>query len=198
MDCQTWREAVSARLDAESLPVPEHALEQHLAGCASCRDFEDSIVALRRATTIVAAADIPDMSAALTTIFAKPGVHSRHDGLRAVLAGIGVGEILTGVRLLAGTGTTRHLSRDLAGFALALGIGFLLTAYRPRLVAGVLPVAAILAASTTVIVLVDLFSGAATFGNEVHHLFELVALWVLWELRDKGSPILSIRGGLRV
>jgi predicted anti-sigma-YlaC factor YlaD len=198
MTCELWREAVSARLDGESLPVPVEALDTHLSECSPCRAFEHSVVSLRRSTAIAAVGDIPDMSAELTAILAKPGSHSRHDGIRAVLAGIGVGEVLTAIRLMAGTGQARHLSRDLAVFALALGLGFLLTAYRPKLVAGILPVAAMLAASTAVIVLIDLFSGAASFGNEVHHLFELVALWALWELRDRRSPSLPLRGGLRV
>jgi predicted anti-sigma-YlaC factor YlaD len=40
MECERAREAISARIDGEDPGVPDGALQAHLDGCASCRDWQ--------------------------------------------------------------------------------------------------------------------------------------------------------------
>ena len=61
MDCETWREVVSADLDGEATPAESAAVEEHLAGCAACRRWADrAAVVTRRARTRPAEA-APDL-----------------------------------------------------------------------------------------------------------------------------------------
>ncbi|MCB0946449.1 MAG: zf-HC2 domain-containing protein, partial [Mycobacterium sp.] len=39
MDCDTAREALSARIDGEREPIPGARVDEHLAGCPACRDW---------------------------------------------------------------------------------------------------------------------------------------------------------------
>ena len=40
MDCDTAREALSARIDGEREPIPAVRVDEHLAGCAPCRQWQ--------------------------------------------------------------------------------------------------------------------------------------------------------------
>ena len=40
MDCDVAREAISARIDGEREPVPSARVDEHLAGCADCADWQ--------------------------------------------------------------------------------------------------------------------------------------------------------------
>ena len=44
MDCDTAREALSARIDAEREPIPAARVDEHLETCASCRDWQAAAV----------------------------------------------------------------------------------------------------------------------------------------------------------
>jgi len=46
--CEGAREAISARLDGERSPLPVTSLDDHLATCRVCREFEAGAQALRR------------------------------------------------------------------------------------------------------------------------------------------------------
>lgn len=61
MNCETWREVVSADLDGEATPAESAAVEEHLAECAACRRWaERAAVVTRRARTRPAEA-APDL-----------------------------------------------------------------------------------------------------------------------------------------
>ena len=44
MDCDIAREALSARIDGEREPIPAVRLDEHLAGCESCRRWQAGAV----------------------------------------------------------------------------------------------------------------------------------------------------------
>ncbi|MFG2040897.1 zf-HC2 domain-containing protein [Dactylosporangium sp. NPDC048998] len=48
MECERYREALSARLDGEDEPIEPALVDAHLAGCAACREWERQAVAVTR------------------------------------------------------------------------------------------------------------------------------------------------------
>ena len=65
--CAPWREALSARIDDE-LPAADHAgLDDHVAGCDSCRAFAADIEASHRALRLGPAEAVGDRTEAIMT-----------------------------------------------------------------------------------------------------------------------------------
>jgi predicted anti-sigma-YlaC factor YlaD len=52
MGCERYREALSARLDGEDLPLDAAELDTHLAGCAACRQWAGEAAAVTRVARI--------------------------------------------------------------------------------------------------------------------------------------------------
>src|SRR4051812_47920661 len=65
--CPTVREALSARLDGEPLGMPARALEQHLAACAACAEWEKAAAVVTRRARLTEAPRVPDLTAAVLT-----------------------------------------------------------------------------------------------------------------------------------
>jgi hypothetical protein len=63
MTCQSFREAYSARLDSEETGLEATALDAHLASCPACRQWVPAADRLTRQTRIVAAPEVPDLTA---------------------------------------------------------------------------------------------------------------------------------------
>src|SRR5262249_20609886 len=143
MDCTDARTAISARLDGEDrLPsAPTSALEAHLRTCPDCRDFEAASTAVHRRLRLRPAGSVPDLSASIVAAL-DPADDGRIGGLRAGLAAVATVQILIALpALILGedAGLPAHTARHLGSFAVALGIGFLVAAWRPERVGGVLP-----------------------------------------------------------
>ncbi|OLM32665.1 hypothetical protein Ae717Ps2_3560c [Pseudonocardia sp. Ae717_Ps2] len=62
MDCQGYREVLSARLDGEAADDERAMAEDHLAGCASCRAFTDGADRLGRLARVGPAEPVPDLT----------------------------------------------------------------------------------------------------------------------------------------
>ncbi len=62
MDCQGYREVLSACLDGEAGDDERAAAEDHLAGCASCRAFADGADRLGRLARVGPADPVPDLA----------------------------------------------------------------------------------------------------------------------------------------
>src|SRR5690242_5208103 len=64
MACERWREMLSAQLDGEDDPAGRGLVDEHLAGCAGCREWLDRAATVNRLTrTAVGVA--PDLSSAI-------------------------------------------------------------------------------------------------------------------------------------
>lgn len=189
--CAPYREALSARADGEAMPVAETALDAHLATCALCTAFAATSAELGRRIRVMPAEDVPNLTAAI--LGALPTVeHSRRQGrfrdLRVLLGAVGVLQLVLAVPLLldpSALGT--HAVREAGIFELALGVGFLVVARWPSRAAGLLPVAAVVAALVTVASLGDVVAGNATLVQETAHLLEVVGTGLLWAL-DRWLP----------
>lgn len=69
--CAWAREELSARLDGEASPADAAALEDHLAGCASCRRHERELEDVRRALRVQPADEVPDLAPAIMRSIAR-------------------------------------------------------------------------------------------------------------------------------
>lgn len=193
MSCMEIRDAVSARLDGEDPGVEERALYAHLADCARCRAFAHDAEALHRAVRLEPAPAIPDLSPAVLAAIGEDtlaaagagGRAARHDlldVLRWVLVALAVVQVAVAIPALLGSdaGLPVHTARHLGSFDLALGIGLLYAAWRPRRIGGMLPIVAALVVCLAVSSLLDVASGNTAALGESHHLTDFAGLLVMW------------------
>ncbi|MEV6602201.1 zf-HC2 domain-containing protein [Actinoplanes sp. NPDC051346] len=73
MACERWREMLSAQLDGEDDPADRGRVDEHLAGCAGCREWLERAAAVNRLTRTVLVADVPDLSDAILAALAAEG-----------------------------------------------------------------------------------------------------------------------------
>jgi predicted anti-sigma-YlaC factor YlaD len=196
MDCTDARTAISARLDGEDLlpTTPEPALEAHLRSCSDCRDFHTTATAMHRRLRLRPAEPVPDLSAPIVAAL-EPADDGRIAGLRAGLAVVAAVQILIALpALILGddAGLPAHTARHLGSFAVALGIGFLVAAWRPERIGGVLPLTAALVLCLLLTSSIDVASSRANALSELGgHATELVGLGLLWLLaRETGAAAL--------
>ncbi len=197
MDCTDARTAISARLDGEDLlaSTPEPALEAHLRSCTECREFEAATTAMHRRLRLRPAERVPDLSAAIVAAVDPLTDDGRIAGLRAGLAVVAMVQILVALPALVlgdDAGLPAHTARHLGSFAVALGIGFLVAAWRPERVSGVLPLTAALVLCLLLTSGVDVAASRANALSELGgHATELVGLGLLWLLaRETGAAAL--------
>ncbi len=199
MTCNQCREIVSAGLDGEAGTDETAAAAEHLRRCAACRTFAERAGALHRHTRLASAPAVPDLGARiLGAIGEETTRHARRfDPLRvvlAVVAALEIGAALPALLLGDDAHLPAHAARHAGSFALALGVGFLWAAWRPRRAAGVLVVAAALVACGVLASILDVATGRAAALSEVQHVPELVGLLALWLLQR--GPSLDERAGL--
>ncbi|MFD0204367.1 MULTISPECIES: zf-HC2 domain-containing protein [Saccharothrix] len=194
MDCQSCREALSARLDGETEPVPAAETDAHLARCPACTRWQASAQALTRTIRVRPVEPEPDLVDAV--LAAAP---PRHTALkpRLALAAVAIVQLWLGLaQLLAGAtggqsghGTT-HLFNEGAAWNLALGIGLMVAAVHAHRAAGLLPT---LGGFVTVLVAFsvnDLLAGTATATRVVSHLPLVAGLALLYLVAraHRGQP----------
>ena len=110
MNCRHVQPLVSARMDGEHLSsVQRDGVETHLAGCASCRTFEERSTRVRTAVRIRPAEQVPDLTEAIMAGVAteaargarrlgrRPKPHrSLMPAIAAAIAGMLVGSLVVG------------------------------------------------------------------------------------------------------
>lgn len=210
MDCDTCREAVSARSDGEAEPVPVEETDAHLASCADCRQWRQDAAALTRSLRVRPATDVPDLAAAVLAAApparpAPPTVRGWY--WRMGLAGVAVAQLTLGMAQVfgvnsaadraghtAGTQTSTHLFNESTAWNLALGLGMLWTALRPRAASGMLPVVAAFVVVLVPFSVNDLVTGAVALSRITSHVFLLLGLVLLVVVRrthpapEDGTP----------
>ncbi|XVS61604.1 zf-HC2 domain-containing protein [Actinosynnema sp. CA-299493] len=210
MDCDTCREALSARADGEAEPVPAEETDAHLATCAGCRRWREDADALTRSLRVRPAAEVPDLAAAvLAATPVTPPVSRSTRGWywRMGLAGTAVVQLTLGMAQVFGVDSTSvhgghtgggqastHLFNESTAWNLALGLGLLWTALRPKAVVGVLPVVAAFVAVLVPFSVNDLVTGAVALPRITSHAFLLLGLALLVVVRrthrtpEDGTP----------
>lgn len=195
MGCERYREALSADLDGEEIPVVEVSMVEHLTVCDDCRTFATGIISLRRRTAVRLAEAVPDLTARILDAARPPqadqavgraataGGPPRPQWARFALLGVALTQFLLAlgpVLFTARSASSTHLHHELGAWDLALAGALLLVVARPRYAAGLLPFATTLAAAMVLAAVVDVGSGRAAAVNESQHLLELAGLGLLW------------------
>jgi predicted anti-sigma-YlaC factor YlaD len=189
MRCEECRESVSARLDGEVSALGSDAVDVHLLGCAECRAFERSAIALHRSLRVRPAEPVPDLtSAILAEVPAAASARSKpaaaREWPRYALLAVALTQLIVALPALFGapSGAGAHLTRELSSWDIALGTGLLVAAWQPRRAVGLLPFAAALAAALAVTAVLDVANGRVPVAGEAHHVLDLAGLIVLWVL----------------
>lgn len=200
MRCDDCREATSARLDNEALPpgIDERSVEAHIRSCPACTAWVASGTTLHRSLRIRTAVPVPDLT---DRVLANVPLTSRprpvRQGVRYVLFAIGLTQLLLSLpTLLLGGDTSApvHIAREMGAFELALGVGLLSAAWRPRLAIGLLPFAGALAGAMAVTAVLDVVQGRALAAGEAHHVLDLSGVLFLWLVQSR--PGQALRGRL--
>lgn len=176
LDCETVREQVSALRDGEESDVG--AADTHVRRCLACRSWLDDLdrVTSRHRLGVVRS---PDLTAtALREWDRRSDAGGRVRGWRLLLGMAGAASILVSVpRLFTGLGfwvwgeAHAHHVRELAAVELALGLGFVLAAWRPaRFSAGLVPVYMVLVAVLGTVVTFDVLAGNTAWLSELVHV----------------------------
>jgi predicted anti-sigma-YlaC factor YlaD len=188
MKCRECREVVSAALDGQASEVELARSRAHMSGCGSCRAFAESVAGLHRETRLSAAPVVPDLTAWILLAIGAERVGS--EGSRAwplrvilaVVAALEIGAAMPALLLGDDAGLSAHAARHAGSFALALGVGFLYAAWRPRRSAALLVVAGALVACLTLASVLDVLSGRTAALSEAAHIPELIGLVAAWLL----------------
>ncbi|KOV87918.1 zf-HC2 domain-containing protein [Nocardia sp. NRRL S-836] len=192
VDCYTCREALSARLDGEPGGAPADVVDAHLETCTSCQVWHDDAAALTRTLRVRPATPVPDLTAAILDV-APPVVPPAPRGWtpRLLLGGVAVAQLTLGMAQVVGsTGASAHgghtsgvdsshLFNESTAWNLAIGLGLLWTALRPRATSGMLPVVSAFVAVLVPYSASDLLSGTATVGRVFSHALLVVGLGLL-------------------
>jgi len=188
IDCETTREALSARADGEATSDDLALADAHLVHCVACQRYAADVERIDRLIRIRPAEPVPSLVASVTAR-ARPARLGRGGWLRPALAWVAVVMLVQSLPALVlgeASGTSPHLARHLGAFGAALAIGFAYAAWKPHRAFGLLPFTAALVATTTVSIVADIVTGSRTPFAELIHVTELAGLALLWMVA--GSP----------
>ncbi|MFD0919476.1 zf-HC2 domain-containing protein [Saccharopolyspora rosea] len=191
MDCNTYREALSALLDGESSPIPEEQVEAHVAECPACRSWQRRATALTRAMRLRPAEPTPDLARSVLDA-AGPLLRRRRARRwpRVLLGCVAVCQLALGAAQALGWGhgghehaagewMAGHLFNESTSWNLALGLGMLWTAWRVRASSGLLPVLTAFLVVLTGFSIGDLVGGAVTVDRLATHGLLVLGLVLL-------------------
>ena len=192
MECDRFREAVSARIDGEDPGLPAAEIEAHLAGCDACRGWQQRAYTLTRRARLGGSFldhDLTDQ--VLAAVPSAPAGRHWRLGRRAGLIALALAQLAVTVPLLimghdhdAGA----HAAHELGSFDLALAIAFAVGAIRPALSAGLAWPCGIAAAGLTGTAIIDVIGGQTFGADEAQHLIAVAgAALLFWQARNAGG-----------
>ena len=201
VDCSACRENLSAQLDGEQTPWSADAVERHLDGCQACRRWQDDASRLTSALRLRPAELAPELAAPV--LRAGPVRPRRRLPLRVALVCVAVCQLLLGVAQTTGFGhhdlshaaMSGHLFNESTAWNLALGIGLLVSAIRPRVSSGLLPVLAAFLVVLSGFSASDLLHGEVPVTRLLSHGFLVLGLVLLLLVRDDRRPAPTARSG---
>jgi predicted anti-sigma-YlaC factor YlaD len=183
VSCETVREALSARLDGESEPVPAVEVDSHLDGCAECAGWLVRAQTLTRSVRVRAVHSGPDLVDAV--LAAAPDVRRRRlPALQLALGVVATTQVAIALSQLVASahhgGMSGHLFNEGVAWNLGLGIGLLFAAVRAERAGGLLPTLSGFVAVLAALSALDLINGDATASRVVSHLPLVAGLALLY------------------
>jgi predicted anti-sigma-YlaC factor YlaD len=198
MQCPLFRNAISARLDGESLGMSERALDDHLTGCAECSEWAEDAALVTRRARLAPALAVPDLTVAVLAALPRelPGVaaaaRTRVVGtaLRLALLAAAVAQAgLAWPTLSAGTGAMSapvHMAHETGAWNLAVAAAFLAVAAAPRLAAGTLAFLGSFVVFLVPVTVADLADGRVQLDRALAHLFLLAGTALVASIAWRG------------
>ncbi|MEU4419411.1 zf-HC2 domain-containing protein [Actinoplanes sp. NPDC024001] len=195
MACERWREMLSAQLDGEDDPALRPLVDEHLAGCAGCREWLDRAAAVNRLTRTGPVAAVPDLSAAiLAALPAEQPRRRRFARIRRLpvaavlyvaLALVGTVQLILGLTQVGGgasaahahiglSATPGHLWHESAAWNVAVGAGYLFIALRRTRPTGLVPMLTAFVAMLLLLSVNDLTGGRVDVTRLVGHGFVIL------------------------
>lgn len=200
VDCSRYREAVSTRLDGEVPPIPSAELDEHLAGCVACRDWQDRARKLSRRLRVRPAEPLADIAGRMPVAgqaLSRRPRWTRQRWSRWALGIVAVAQLMLGGAQVIGGDVSHHdalmaghLFNEGTAWNLALGAGLLLGALRVRLVPGLLSVLSVFLLVLGIFSVVDVLAGAVSAGRLWSHgllVLALALLLVVWRDGSRGE-----------
>jgi predicted anti-sigma-YlaC factor YlaD len=177
VDCEEYREALSARLDNEEEPKDaRQPIDLHLEYCLECALWYDDAALITRRTRTTAAVTWPDVTDAVLAR-TPSGAADTPGRLRACLGVVGALLGVSGLLALATHGAGEvWAGYDTAAWNLGLAAGFGAVAARRVQPAGLVPLLAAFVAVLSFGHLSDLLAGRASTGGIVTHVLAAAGL----------------------
>jgi predicted anti-sigma-YlaC factor YlaD len=203
VECEIAREALSARMDGEHEPVPARRVDEHLAACSECREWQDQMTSQMQLLRGLITSDRTRMSAVADTVAqpaaaALPSSHAGIDWVRGGLAAVGVIQIVLAVLQAVGVSIGVHVGHSMGGhvvnestaWSVALGVAMLVAAARPAAAMGLAVVGGVFTLVLAGYVVADGLTGAVGAVRMLSHLPALagVVLTVLVWRRHTLEP----------
>jgi predicted anti-sigma-YlaC factor YlaD len=205
MQCSTFREAISARLDGEPLGMSSRELDEHLAACRGCTVWAAEAARVTRRARLAAAPAVPDLTAAVLGALPRelPGAAAAararlvDSALRLGLVVVGVAQaVLAWPVLTSGAGAMSapvHMAHETGAWNLGVAAAFLAVAAGPRLAAGALPFLGSFAALLLPVTVADLGAGHVQAERAVAHLLLLAGVLLVSALAWRGRSRRPVR-----
>src|SRR5688500_8867057 len=208
--CSKIREALSARLDGESLGMPEGALDQHVSGCAACAGWAEAAAVVTRRARLAPAPQVPDLTSTVLAALPRelPGAaaaaRSRLADTAVRLALLVVAAAQAGLAwpaLASGAAAMSapvHVTHETGAWNLGVAAAFLAVAAAPRLAAGALPFLATFAALLAPVTLADLAAGHVHADRAIAHVLLLAGVVPLataawrWRRRENAPAVRGV------
>lgn len=180
---------LSAQLDGEDDPVLRPLVDEHLDGCAGCRDWLDRAAAVNRLTLTALTPQVPDLSATILAALPPVVPPSRRIPVKALLyltlALVGAVQLILGLTQVGGgvsaghahngLGATQgHLWHESAAWNVAVGAGYLFIGLRRTRPTGLVPMLTAFVAMLLLISVTDLTGGRVDIGRLVGHGFVII------------------------
>ncbi len=177
MDCDIAREALSARIDGEREPVPAARVDEHLAGCEPCRDWQAA--AVEQTQVLRRMAGRSQLAAVRLPATGQPDRSWRGEvsWRRWALGAVGVVQV--GLAVAQGLGANLgiphdadagHILNESTAWSAALGVVMLAAAVRPVMAGGLTWVLATFAGFLVLYEVIDTDEGRVTLDRPLTHL----------------------------
>ncbi|HEY3877613.1 MAG TPA: zf-HC2 domain-containing protein [Trebonia sp.] len=193
MDCDSAREAISARIDGEDPGPPGDGVDKHLTDCAACRAWQQRAHAVTRRARLGGAFLDHDLASQVLSAVPVPGARRwQRLAPRFALIMLALGQLTIALPMLFGHDHDAgvHAAHELGSFNLALAIAFGIGALRPALSAGLAWPCGISAVGLVTTAIADLIGGQAIGADEAQHLVALAgAALLVWQSRTAGARI---------
>jgi predicted anti-sigma-YlaC factor YlaD len=197
MNCDTAREALSARIDGEREPIPAARVDEHLTGCEPCREWQAAVEQSQLMRRLTGRSQLSAVRPSANRRPRRFAVSWQRWALGAV------GIIQVGLALAPGLGahlgvphaeTAGHVLNESTAWSAALGVVMLVAAVRPVVAGGLAWVLASFLAFLVLYEISDTGAGRVGIERPLTHLPIMVGallallVWRRDHSRDRPRP----------